>query len=137
MAESHALVENRHPKVIIAGDALLRIYGEVLIVLNAAATSAAIALSFGQYLHTLMDLPPMLIAVALLALCTGLNVLGLRESTWLTILLICIEVGGLSFCINQSFFKKASIFHQLPMPLHPLDNLRESTVKLDRYSILL
>lgn len=72
----------------------------LLIVLNAAATSAAVALSFGQYLHTLVSLPPMVIALVLLALCTGLNVVGLQESTWLGILLICIEVGGLLLLIG-------------------------------------
>lgn len=72
----------------------------LLIVLNAAATSAAVALSFGQYLHALVALPPLAIALALLALCTVLNIVGMKESTWLAILLICIEVGGLLLLIG-------------------------------------
>lgn len=72
----------------------------VLVALNAAASSAAVAVSFGQYLNTFVTLPVIAAAFALLTLCTVLNILGIRESTWVSIGLICVEVGGLILLVG-------------------------------------
>lgn len=71
-----------------------------LIALNAAATSATVAVSFGEYLQVFMPVPVLLTALLLLLLCTAVNIIGLRESTWVSITLICIEVGGLLLLIG-------------------------------------
>lgn len=65
----------------------------ILIALNAAAT---VALAFGGYLQVfLADVPVTAVALALLTACTALNIAGIRESTWVGIGLICVEVAGL------------------------------------------
>ncbi len=66
-----------------------------LIALNTAATCATVSLAFGGYLNVFIDVPVSLIAFALLALCTVINIAGIRQSTWVSIFLICIEVSGL------------------------------------------
>lgn len=70
-----------------------------LIALNAAATSATVALAFGGYLSVFVELPTPLVALTLLTLCTLLNISGIKEATWVSILLICIEVAGLLIMI--------------------------------------
>lgn len=78
-----------------------------LIALNAAATSATVALAFAGYLNVFVALPPPVTALALLALCTALNIWGLRQATWASIALICVEVGGLLLLIGAAGFDAA------------------------------
>jgi APA family basic amino acid/polyamine antiporter len=74
-----------------------------LIALNAAATSATVALAFTGYLNVFAEVPAMIIAPLLLAACTALNIAGIRESTWVSIGLICIEVAGLVLLVWSGF----------------------------------
>ena len=71
------------------------------IMLNTAATCAAVSLAFGGYLRVFWEVPAWATALALLALCTAINIAGIRQSTWATITLICIEVGGLLLLIGS------------------------------------
>jgi APA family basic amino acid/polyamine antiporter len=66
-----------------------------LIAVNAAATAATVSIAFAGYMRVFLDLPGPLISVVLLALCTAVNIRGIRESTWASIALICVEIGGL------------------------------------------
>lgn len=68
--------------------------------LNAAATAATVSLAFSGYLSVFVELPAAVVAVGLLAACTALNIAGLRQSTWVTIAFVCIEVGGLLLLIG-------------------------------------
>ncbi|MCE7886719.1 MAG: amino acid permease [Alphaproteobacteria bacterium PRO2] len=70
-----------------------------LIVLNAAATSATVALAFAGYLNVFIEAPTLLTAFLLLTACTAVNVSGIRQSTWVSIILICIEIAGLLLII--------------------------------------
>jgi len=70
-----------------------------LIALNAAATSATVSLAFAGYLKVFVDVPAPLTALALLTVCTALNIAGIRQSTWVSIGMIVIEVGGLVLLI--------------------------------------
>jgi APA family basic amino acid/polyamine antiporter len=74
-----------------------------LIALNAAATSATVALAFAGYLNVFVEWPAATVALALLVACTALNIAGIRESTWVSIGLICIEVAGLLLLIWTGF----------------------------------
>ena len=76
-----------------------------LIALNAAATSATVSLAFAGYLKVFLDVPAPLTALALLTLCTALNIAGIRQSTWVSIGMIVIEVGGLVLLIVMGLFK--------------------------------
>jgi amino acid transporter len=71
-----------------------------LIALNAAATSATVAIAFAGYFNVFVDAPGIVISLVLLGLCTALNIIGIRESTWVGIGLICIEVTGLLIVIG-------------------------------------
>src|SRR5687768_15828571 len=74
-----------------------------LIAINAAATSATVAIAFSGYLGVFVSVPMMVTAFTLLALCTAVNIAGIRESTWVSIGLICIEVSGLLLLIWTGF----------------------------------
>ena len=76
-----------------------------LIALNAAATSATVSLAFAGYLKVFLAVPAPLTALALLTLCTALNIAGLRQSTWVGIAMIVIEVGGLLLLIAMGLHK--------------------------------
>ena len=79
-----------------------------LIALNAAATSATVSLAFAGYLKVFLEVPvPLtaLTALALLTLCTALNIAGLRQATWVGIGVIVIEVSGLLLLIAMGLQK--------------------------------
>lgn len=71
----------------------------VIILFGAAATATTVAVAFGGYLKTFVDIPVWVSAAALLTACTGLNILGLRESSWANIVFTLVEVGGLLLVI--------------------------------------
>lgn len=74
-----------------------------LIALNAAATSATVALAFAGYLNVFISTPQFLTGFMLLAACTAINIAGIRESTWVGISLVCIEIMGLLIIIWSGF----------------------------------
>lgn len=78
---------------------LLAYLAGFFIALNCAATSAAVALSFAGYLRGFVDAPGLAVAWLLLAACTALNIAGIRQSAWVGIALIVVEVGGLFLVI--------------------------------------
>lgn len=71
----------------------------VIVLLGGAATATTVAVAFGGYLKTFVDIPEWVSAATLLAVCTGLNILGLRESSWANILFTLVEIGGLLLVI--------------------------------------
>lgn len=74
-----------------------------LIALNAAATCATVSLAFAGYLDFFIDTPDLLTALILLIACTMVNIAGIRQSTWLGIFLVTIEVLGLLVVIWSGF----------------------------------
>lgn len=66
-----------------------------LTAVTAAAVAATVAMAFAGYLALFLPIPAWLGAVALLGACTAVNIIGIRESTWVTIICTCIEVVGL------------------------------------------
>jgi len=75
-----------------------------LIALNAAATSATVAVAFAGYLNIFIPAPILLTAFLLLLFCTIVNIAGIRESTWVSIGMIIIEVSGLLLIIWTGFW---------------------------------
>ena len=71
----------------------------LLILAGGAATAATVAIAFGGYLQSFVDIRPEWSALALLAACSALNAWGLRESSWVNVTFTCIEVGGLLLVI--------------------------------------
>lgn len=77
-----------------------------LIALNAAATSATVALAFAGYLAVFWALPAAPVALVLLGACTLLNIAGIRQATWIGIALIAIEVGGLGLFVGMGLAQR-------------------------------
>ncbi|MCF8496606.1 MAG: amino acid permease, partial [Alphaproteobacteria bacterium] len=74
-----------------------------LVALNAAATSATVAIAFAGYLNVFFSVSALLTAFLLLAACTAINIAGIRQSTFVSIALICVEVSGLLLLIWAGF----------------------------------
>ena len=71
----------------------------IVILTGGSAAAATVAVAFGGYLQTFLDIPPAVSAFFLLSICTGVNVWGLREASWLNTLFTSIEVAGLVLVI--------------------------------------
>jgi APA family basic amino acid/polyamine antiporter len=71
-----------------------------LIVIGNLVAAAAVALGFGGYLATFVDVPPRVAALAALAAATLIAFYGIRQAVWASILLTLIEVAGLVFVIT-------------------------------------
>jgi amino acid transporter len=70
---------------------------------ESAATAATVSLAFAGYLQVFAEAPRLPDAFALLALCTAVNIAGIRQSTWMTVTLTAIEAGGLLLVIALGF----------------------------------
>ncbi len=66
---------------------------------SGSATAATVALAFSGYLNQFFDSPQSLVALAVLLLFTGISLIGIRASGWVTVISTLIEVGGLIFII--------------------------------------
>lgn len=94
---------------------LLAFLAGFLIALNASATSATVALAFGGYARVFADLPAWVPALGLLSTCTVINILGIREATWVSIGIICVEVGGLLLLIGAGWWR-ADVVASIALP---------------------
>lgn len=63
--------------------------------LAGVATSAAVALAFAGYMQHFIDVSPVVIAVFILIFFTGINILGIQETSWMNVVFTLIEVSGL------------------------------------------
>lgn len=59
------------------------------------SSAAAVALAFGSYLQYFIDIPRYFLALALLIIFTGVNILGIRQSSWTNAIFTLLEVSGL------------------------------------------
>ena len=66
---------------------------------SGAATAAAVALAFAGYLNQFVESPQSLVALAVLFVFSGIAIVGIRASGWVTVVSTLIEVGGLIFII--------------------------------------
>ena len=84
----------------------------VLMLMGGAATSSTVAVAFGGYFRTFVDVPIWFSAIALLVICTAFNIWGLRESSWVNMLFTTVEVSGLLLVIAAGF-TQGSLFEPL------------------------
>ena len=71
----------------------------VAMAFSGAATAATVALAFSGYLNQFFESPLNLVALAVLLVFTGIAMIGIRASSWVTVISTLIEVGGLVFII--------------------------------------
>ena len=64
---------------------------------------AAIALAFGGYLASVVPVPILLSAFGVIAFFSLVNLIGIRESIRLNIMMFILEIGGLLFVIAAGF----------------------------------
>lgn len=67
----------------------------VLVAFSGIATSSAVSIAFGGYLERFVSMPPLLTALLLLLTVTGINVIGAKQTTSVTVLFTLVEMGGL------------------------------------------
>ncbi|MGD9739284.1 MAG: APC family permease [Bauldia sp.] len=101
-AGSYAFLSARFPRAAGAavyakaafGPGMARVTG-IGVAITGIVSASVIALAFGSYLATLIDVPPFVIALGLLAALTGVAILGVRESILLAAAVTLVEVGTL------------------------------------------
>ncbi len=90
--------------------------GGLMMAFASLATASTVALSFAGYLEQFVFTPPVLTAYCILLLFTALNILGIKESSWINVTFTLIETFGLIlfiyFGIKSPGFGEA--LHQLP-----------------------
>lgn len=87
--------------------------GAVLLI-GGAATAATVAMAFGGYLRSFVDIPAAWSALALLLACSAFNVWGMRESSWVNILFTSIEVAGLVLVMAAAWSQDSAPLAALP-----------------------
>jgi APA family basic amino acid/polyamine antiporter len=66
---------------------------------SGAATAATVALAFSGYLNQFINSPQITTAMALLIIFSGIAIMGIRTSGWITIISTLIEISGLILII--------------------------------------
>lgn len=75
-----------------------------MIVFVAVVSAAAVALGFSGYLLSFIpDVHPILAAIVLVAVLSGINFIGIRESVWTNTTFTIIEIAGLAVIIGGAF----------------------------------
>jgi amino acid transporter len=101
-AGSYAFLSRRFPKA--AGAAVyaqagfggpVAIITGLGVVLTGVVSSAVIALAFGSYFGTLLPVPPVVLAVGLIALMAAIACAGVRQSVLVAAVITIVEVGTL------------------------------------------
>jgi APA family basic amino acid/polyamine antiporter len=72
----------------------------LVVALANAATAATVALAFAGYLERFAPIPTGVAAAALIAVCTAVNVAGIRESTGLAVVFTLVELAGLALVVG-------------------------------------
>ena len=70
-----------------------------LIVITDVIAAAAVGLGFSGYLSPFTGVPVVPVAIGLIALCTVILVVGVRESIWLGVTFTVVELGGLAMVV--------------------------------------
>lgn len=71
-----------------------------VVALAGSATAATVALAFAGYMALFLPGPAWIVALVLLVACAGLNITGIRQSTWVNIVFTTVEVLGLLIVIG-------------------------------------
>lgn len=104
-------LRNAFPKVPSVGFVV-----SMLVALSNIATAATVSLAFAGYFNKFVSFSPAVVAYLLLATMAGIAIVGIRESSWLTIVFTLIEGGGLIYFIFLGA-TKADIFEGLSAPI--------------------
>lgn len=102
--------------------------GWIEIFADIIATSA-VSLGFAGYFSALFGVPVIPVALALLLVMSGVNLLGMKESARINLVFSLIEIGGLLFIVLLAlFFGKYFTVDYLDMPYGISGTLRASAL---------
>lgn len=71
----------------------------IVVVFAGCASAATVALAFTSYLQHFIVLPRFAVACSVLVVFTGINIIGIRQSSWTNAIFTVIEVLGLALFI--------------------------------------
>ena len=75
------------------------------------ASVATVAIAFAGYLHHFVDWPNLTVALSLIVFFTAINILGIKQSSWINAIFTVIEISGLILFVwlgwNSPDFGKA------------------------------
>ncbi|MFP3950066.1 MAG: APC family permease [Candidatus Micrarchaeia archaeon] len=74
-----------------------------LVMFEVMVSVAAIALAFGGYLASVLPVPILISAFGVIAFFSLVNIIGIKESIRLNIMMFLMEIGGLLFIIAAGF----------------------------------
>jgi len=74
-----------------------------LIVFAAVVSASTVALGFGGYAAALAGLPPIACAALLIVLLSGVNFIGIQESSWVNVVFTVVEASGLALIVVLGF----------------------------------
>lgn len=100
---SKAGAEYQYIKLTFPKQHLFAYLGGYLVTLNGASTAATVSIAFAGYLDSFLKVPIILTAFLTLLISTVINVWGIRQSTWISIVFTSIEVLGLLLIITLGF----------------------------------
>ncbi|WP_291515459.1 APC family permease [Bdellovibrio sp. ArHS] len=66
-----------------------------LMIFAGFSTATTVAIAFSGYLHQFFQMPQFLTALLLLGVFTSINILGIKESSWVNVVFTLIEILGL------------------------------------------
>lgn len=98
-AYPRAGAEHVYLSAAFPGRPMIAYLTSAVLVLSGCATAATVALAFGGYLREMLPLPVLASALGLLLVSSGVNLLGIRESAWVTAVFTVVEVAGLVLLI--------------------------------------
>jgi len=90
------------------GRKVAHIVGWLILIAGIIAT-ATVAFGFGSYFYSMVGTPIVVTALVIIALFTAINIIGVKQSTFLNIIMTLIEVGGLLLIIGLSFRHLGSV----------------------------
>ncbi len=67
----------------------------IVVIFAGCASAATVALAFSSYLQHFIVLPRTAVAVGVLRIFTGINIIGIRQSSWTNAIFTLIEASGL------------------------------------------
>ncbi len=78
----------------------------ILVIFAGCASAATVSLAFASYLEHFIELPRFWVASSLLIIFTGVNIIGIRQSSWTNAIFTLIEATGLILFVWLGWQKK-------------------------------
>jgi APA family basic amino acid/polyamine antiporter len=67
----------------------------ILVTIAGSASAATVAMAFASYLNYFIELAPFWVASGLLVFFSGINLIGIKQSSWVNAVFTLIEISGL------------------------------------------